>query len=158
MCTRFFKFDKNQCLGILDYLTFQEKMQFTGVNRALNIERIYLLTNKREEMIRSLELAPRETIDDLIMKIRLNYSNDELTKSFNEFQIPRGGAKAVELLNNELYSKLFKKPILEKNPEEICTVYRVLFALFGEYDIANIYGDQLFWIKCTEYMIKNSKI
>ena len=150
------KFDKNQYLCVLDFLNFQEKIQFTGINRGFIIERIYLLNNKREEMIRSLELAPRENIDDLIMKTRLNYSNDELSKKFNEFQIPRGGAKAVELLNNELYSKLFKKPILEKNPEEICTVYRVLFALFGEYDIANIYGDQLFWIKCTEYMIKNS--
>ena len=150
------KFDKNQYLCVLDFLNFQEKIQFTGINRGFIIERIYLLNNKREEMIRSLELAPRENIDDLIMKTRLNYSNDELSKKFNEFQIPRGGAKAVELLNNELYSKLFKKPILEKNSEEICTVYRVLFALFGEYDIANIYGDQLFWIKCTEYMIKNS--
>ena len=59
-------------------------------------------------------------------------------------------------INNELYAKLFKKPILEKNAEETCIVYRVLFALFGEYEIANIYGDQLFWVKCTEYMNKNS--
>ena len=151
-----FKFEKNQCLGILDFLTFQEKFQFTGINRAFNIERIYLLNNKREEMIRSLELSPRETLDDLIMSIRLKYSNDELSKNFVEYQIPRGAAKAVELLNNELYSKLFKKPILEKNANEICTVYRVLFTIFGEYEIADIYGDQLFWIKCTEYMIKNS--
>ena len=151
-----FKFEKNQCLGILDFLTFQEKFQFTGINRAFNIERIYLLNNKREEMIRSLELSPRETLDDLIMSIRLKYSNDELSKNFVEYQIPRGGAKAVELLNNELYSKLFKKPILEKNANEICTVYRVLFTIFGEYEIADIYGDELFWIKCTEYMIKNS--
>ena len=150
------KFDKNQCLCILDFLNFQEKFQFTGINRGFNIERIYLLNNKREEMIRSLELSPRETIDDLIMKTRLQYSNEELSKSFVEYQIPRGGAKAVELLNNDLYSKLFKKPILEKNAEEICTVYRVLFALFGEFEIANIYGDKSFWIKCTEYMIKNS--
>ena len=35
-------------------------------------------------------------------------------------------------INNDLYSKLFKKPMLEKNSEEICIVYRVLFALFGE--------------------------
>ena len=150
------KFDKNQYLCILDFLNFQEKIQFTGINRGFIIERIYLLNNKREEMIRSLELSPRENIDDLIMKTRLNYSNEELSKKFNEFQIPRGGAKAVELLNNELYSKLFKKPLLDKNPEEICTVYRVLFTLLGEYDLANVPDDQLFWIKCTEYMGKNS--
>ncbi len=150
------KFDKTQYLGILDYLNFEEKINFTGISRGFNIERIYLLNNKREDLIRSLELSPRETVEDLIIEIRLKYPNIELTKSFNEFQIARGGAKAVELLNNDLYSKLFKKPMLEKNSEEICIVYRVLFALFGEYEIANIYGDQLFWIRCTEYMIKNS--
>ena len=150
------KFDKIQCLGILDFLTFEEKINFTGISRGFNIERIYLLNNKREDLIRSLELNPRETVEDQIIEIRLKYSNVELSKDFNEFQIARGGAKAVELLNNDLYSKLFKKPVLEKNCEEIYIVYRVLFALFGEYEIANIYGDQLFWIKCTEYMIKNS--
>ena len=150
------KFDKTQCLGILDFLNFKEKIFFTGITRGFNIERIYLLNNKREEMIRSLELKPRETVEDLIIEIRLKNSNVELSKNFVEFQVARGGAKAVELLNNDLYSKLFKKPILEKNSEEICIVYRVLFTLFGEYDIATIYGDQLFWIKCTEYLIKNS--
>ena len=150
------KFDKNQYLAILNYLNFEEKINFTGINRGFIIERIYLLNNKREEMIRSLELTQGETVDDLIMKTRLNYSKDELEKNFTEFQIPRGGAKAVELLNNELYSKLFKKSILEKNSEEIYTVYRVLFAIFGEYEIANIFEDQLFWIKCTEYLNKNS--
>ena len=122
------KFDKTQCLGILDFLTIQEKMQFTGINRGFIIERIYLLNYKREEMIRSLELSPNETVDDLITKTRLKYSNDELTKSFNEFQIAKGGANAVELLNKDLYSKLFKKTMIEKNPEEICAVYRVLFS------------------------------
>ena len=151
-----FKFEKNQCLGILDFLSFHEKFIFTGINRAFNIERIYLLNNKREEMIRSLELSDRETVDDLILQIRLKYTNEELSKSFTQYEVPRGAAKAVELLNNDLYAKLFKKPFLEKNSEELCIVYRVLFTLFGEYELATISGDQIFWIKCTEYMIKNS--
>ena len=150
------KFEKTQCLGILDFLNFEEKIQFTGINRGFILERIYLLNNKREDLIRSMDLPQRETVDDLITQIRLKYSNVELSKNLTEFQASRGGIKAVELLNNELYGKLFKKPILEKNAEEICIIYRVLFALFGEYKIATIYGDQLFWIKCTEYLINNS--
>ena len=150
------KFDKTECLGIIDFLDFGEKMQFTGISRGFVNERIYLLNTKREEIIKSMDLASNETIDDLIMKIRLKYSNDELSKSFAKFQIARGGAKAVELLNNDLYAKLFKKPMLEKNVDDICTVYRVLLALFGEFKIATISGNQLFWIKCTEYIIGNS--
>jgi hypothetical protein len=143
-------------LGILDFLNFEEKIQFTGINRGFILERIYLLNNKREDLIRSMDLPQRETVDDLITQIRLKYSNVELSKNLVEFQASRGGIKAVELLNNELYGKLFKKPILEKNSEEICIIYRVLLALFGEYKIATIFGDQLFWIKCTEYLINNS--
>ena len=150
------KFEKTQCLGILDFLNFEEKIQFTGINRGFILERIYLLNNKREDLIRSMDLPQRETVDDLITQIRLKYSNVELSKNLVEFQASRGGIKAVELLNNELYGKLFKKPILEKNSEEICIIYRVLLALFGEYKIATIFGDQLFWIKCTEYLINNS--
>ena len=150
------KFEKTQCLGILDFLNFEEKIHFTGINRGFILERIYLLNNKREDLIRSMDLPQKETVDDLITQIRLKYSNVELSKNLVEFQASRGGIKAVELLNNDLYGKLFKKPILEKNAEEICIIYRVLFALFGEYKIATIYGDQLFWIKCTEYLINNS--
>ena len=150
------KFDKTQYLGIIDFLDFGEKMQFTGISRGFINERIYLLNTKREEIIKSMDLSSNETIDDLIMKIRLKHSNDELSKSFAKFQIARGGAKAVELLNNDLYAKLFKKPMLEKNVDDICTAYRVLLALFGEFKIATIPGNQLFWIKCTEYLIGNA--
>ena len=151
------KFEKSQILGILDFLNFQEKIQFTGINRGFNIERIYILNNKREELIKGLELNQDETIDDLIMKIKLKYSNDELNKEFNEFQVSRGAAKAVELLNNPLYSKLFKKTTLDKNADEICKVYRTLFTLLGEYQIANIPEDEYFWIKCTEYLNNKSE-
>ena len=151
------KFEKSQILPILDFLNFEDKIQFTGINRGFNIERIYILNNKREEIIRSLDLASDETIDDLIMKTKLKYSNDELNKKFTEFQLSRGAVKAVELLNNPLYSKLFKKPVLDKNAEEICNVYRTLFTLLGEYQIANIPEDEYFWIKCTEYLNNKSE-
>ena len=40
------KFEKSQILTILDFLDFKEKIQFTGINRGFNIERIYILNNK----------------------------------------------------------------------------------------------------------------
>ena len=90
------------------------------------------------------------------MKIRLKYSNEELSKPFIQFQIARGAAKAVELLNNDLYSKLFKKTEIENHFEEIYLIYRILFVLIDENDIANITDNKIFWVKCTEYLISNS--
>ena len=150
------KYDKITCLGILDYLNFKEKIEFTGINRAFNLERISLLNYERENYIHSLELGSKETVDDLIMKIRLKYSKEELTKPFNEFQIPKGPYKAVELLNNDLYCKIFKKDIIEKNEEEICIIYRALLILLGEFEIASIFNDKKFWKKCIEYLSENS--
>lgn len=89
------KYDKIKCLGILDFLTFQENMEFTGIHCGFNIERISFLNNKREDFIKILELSNRETINDLIMKIRLNYTNDELSKNFTKFEMSRGPSKAV---------------------------------------------------------------
>ena len=50
------KFEKEKILTVLDFLNFQEKMEFTGINRGFIIERIYILNDKREELIRSLDL------------------------------------------------------------------------------------------------------
>ena len=150
------KFEKIKCLEILDFLNFQEKMEFTGIHRGFKIERISLLNTKREDYIRSLELSNRETIDDAIMKIRLKYSKDELSKPFGSFQVSRGPSKAVELLNIELYSKIFKKNKIDKKDEEKLIIFRALFILFGEFDIANIYNIDKFWEKCIEYINRNS--
>ena len=121
------------------------------------MERINILNNKKEEIIKSIDLSPNETINDLITKTRLKYSNDELSQSFSNFQIARGGSKAVELLNNDLYSNIFKKSLTDKKIDEICIVYRVLLTLFGEYKICSISENKLFWTKCTEYMNENSE-
>ena len=86
-------------------------MEFTGIHRGFNIERISLLNNKREDFTKTLELSNRETINDLIMKVRLKYSKEELSKSFIKFKISKGPSKVVELLNFELYSKILKKLI-----------------------------------------------
>ena len=151
------KYEKKIFLGILDYLNFQEKMEFTGINRWFIFERISALNIKREELIRSLELEGKDTIEDVIMRTRLKYSKEQLSKKFNEFQIATGASKAVLLLDNEVYSKLFEKPYIEKNEDEICNVYRILMVLINEYDIANIINNKLFWKKCTEYLNRNSK-
>ena len=150
------KYEKKIFLGILDYLNFQEKMEFTGINRGFIFERISVLNNKREELIRSLELEENQTIEDVIINTRLKYSKEQLSTKFSEFQIATGASKAVLLLDNEIYSKFFEKTYIEKNEDEICNVYRILMVLINEFDIASIMNNKLFWKKCKEYLSSNS--
>ena len=141
---------------VLDFLNLQEKIYFTGVHRGFKAERVYLLNLKREEAISSLELRDRETLDDRIVKFKLKHSQKDLTKPFNDFVIAKASTKTVTLLDQDLYSKLFKTPILDDNLNDIYIIYRLLFVLFGEHEIADIMDDRVFWVKCTEYLVTKS--
>jgi len=73
-----------------------------------------------------------------------------------KFILSKSATKTVILLDNALYSKLFKTPILDDSLSDIYIIYRLLFVLFGEHEIADIMDDRLFWVKCTEYLITKS--
>ena len=147
---------KNAFIYVLDFLNLQEKIAFTGIHRGFKAERAYLFNMKREEIIGSLELRDRETLDDRIVQFKLKHSQNDLAKPFGEFSVSKAAAKTVVLLNNDLYSKLFKTPILDDNLSDIYIIYRLLFVLFGEHEIADIMDDRLFWVKCTEYLMTKS--
>ena len=147
---------KNAFIYVLDFLNLQEKIAFTGIHRGFKAERAYLFNLKRDEIISSLELRDRETLDDRIVQFKLKHSQNDLAKPFGEFSVSKAAAKTVVLLNNELYSKLFKIPILDDNLSDIYIIYRLLFVLLGEHEIADIMDDRLFWAKCTEYLITKS--
>ena len=147
---------KNAFIYVLDFLNLQEKIAFTGIHRGFKAERAYLFNMKRDEIISSLELKNRETLDDRIVQFKLNHTQKDLTKPFGEFSASKAAAKTVILLNNDLYSKLFKTPILDDNLSDIYIIYRLLFVLLGEHEIADIMDDRLFWMKCTEYLISKS--
>jgi len=113
---------------------------------------------KRGDFIYSLELKDKETIEERINKLKSKYGDNisELTKPFTEFSPSKSSSKTVILLNNDLYAKLFKIPVLDENLNDIYIIYRLLFVLFGEHEIANIGDDRLFWKRCTEYLTTKS--
>jgi hypothetical protein len=50
------------------------------------------------------------------------------------------------LINTSLYNNL----------NDIYIIYRLLFVLLGENEIADIMDDRTFWVKCTEYLVTKS--
>ena len=151
-----FKDYKNAFIYVLDFLNLQEKIYFTGIHRGFKAERAYLFNWKREEIISSLELKNKETIESRIEDFKNKHSQKALTDPFDKFILSKSATKTVILLDNALYSKLFKTPILDDNLADIYIIYRLLFVLFGEHEIADIMDDRLFWVKCTEYLITKS--
>ena len=105
-------------------------------------------TNSLETQIKNIE----NTINEL----KNSYSIDELNnENFNEFLLTRGGLKAIELLNDKLYFKLFKN---ENFPNiEIIIVYRIYFQLVNkEKNIIEENDIEIFWKKVKEYFINKN--
>ena len=141
---------------VLDFLTFHERIQFTGIHRGFKIERAYLFNMKKDEAICCLELKDREKLDDRIFEFKLKNSKNDITAPFIEFEASKNAIKTVQLLDQELFSKLFKIQILDDYLEDIYIIYRLLFVLLGENEIADIMDDRTFWVKCTEYLVTKS--
>ena len=105
-------------------------------------------TNSLETQIKNIE----NTINEL----KNSYSNEELNnENFNEFLLTRGSLKAIELLNDKLYFKLFKN---ENFPNiEIIIVYRIYFQLVNkEKNIIEENDIEIFWKKVKEYFINKN--
>ena len=143
---------KNDFIYVFDFLDFKEKIQFSGIHRGFKNERIYLFNTKREEALASLELKERETLEDRITQFKLKYSKKEYLKPFDTFIINKSSAKSILLLDKEIYSKLFKQKVLDIKYSDMYILYRILFVFMGEPQIAEIPEDEVFWIKCTDYL------
>ena len=150
------KYYKYSFIYVLDFLNFNEKIQFTGILRGFKTERKYLFYMKREEVISCLELKDRETLQNRIILFKLRHSEKDINKPLGDFVASKSASKTVTLLDQDLYAKLFKTPVLDDDLSDIYILYRILFVLFGEHEIADIMDDRTFWIRCTEYLLTKS--
>ena len=97
-----------------------------------------------------------KNIENSINELKNLYSIDELTnENFNEFILTRGASKAIELLNDKLYFKLFKN---ENFPNiEIIIVYKIYFQLVNkEKNIIEENDIEIFWKKVKEYFLNKN--
>ena len=148
---------KDYFLYIFDFLEFKDQIQFSGIHKGFNIERIYLLNTKREVAIASLELKESETLDDRIKKFELNNPPEEYNKPFDNFNVSRYSKSAVLNLDKAKFSELFQEKFLDIKFNDIYIIYRILFILIKETKIGEIEDDVEFWQKCTEYLNFNGK-
>ena len=140
---------------LFEFLSFEETMEFTSISKKIKRQRIYIFNLQKINIIKNIGLDTEQNLEKKIKEYEENYSNNELNEPFIEFHLSRGAARAIQLLNNNNYSKIFRRPVLDNNLSQIYIAYRILFIFLNEVDIAKISDDKLFWIKCTEYL--NSK-
>ena len=137
------------------FLSFEETLEFTSISKKIKRQRIYIFNLQKINIIKNIGLDTEQNLEKKIKEYEENYSNNELNEPYIDFHLSRGAARAIQLLNNNNYSKIFRRPVLDNNLSPIYIAYRILFIFLNEVDIAKISDDKLFWIKCTEYL--NSK-
>ena len=141
---------------MFQFLDLKDLIEFTSISKKIKRQRIYAFNIQKNKILKLIGIEKEEILNNKIKEYEENYSEEELNKSYIDFQLSRGASRAVKLLNNDMYSKIFRRPVLDNNLSKIYIAYRVLFLFFGEFEIANIPEDKLFWVKCTEYLNSNS--
>ena len=140
---------------LFEFLSFEDTLEFTSISKKIKRQRIYIFNLQKTNIIKNIGLNNEQNLEKKIKEYEENYSTNELNEPYIEFHLSSGAARAIQLLNNNNYSKIFRRPVLDSNLSSIYIAYRILFIFLKEVDIAKIPDDKLFWVKCTEYL--NSK-
>ena len=97
-------------------------------------------------------------------KNKLNLQEDDMNQNqeidIMNFNLTKGTLKAIKLLNEDIFSRLFSE---KKTPKkEILLVYKIYFQLINYQEIINKYkidlSDAIFWERCRNYFMKNKGI
>jgi hypothetical protein len=80
---------------------------------------------------------------------------EDLSKEIIPFQLTRGAIKAVELLNENMYFKLFTDGTVPA--DDVILPYRILFSLVNYAELLNIKDNEDFWRKTSQYFVEKSE-
>ena len=96
------------------------------------------------------------TVQDQITSLKLKYKSDQFDIEPPKFSLSRGTVKAIELLNNGEYGKIFNDKELIPPLDTIIFVYRIFFQFLKDNDIKHIKDKKLFWIEASDFILNNS--
>jgi len=82
------------------------------------------------------------------------YSEEELARELSPFALTKGAIKAVDLLNTQIYTKIFNTTSVPN--EDILFAYKLYFRLLNNEEITKLKGIE-FWIKCCNFFIKEDE-
>ena len=141
--------------SILQFLTKNEQIILFSCNKSLSKLTINILKDAISQYKQDYDILIGETIDDKIKGLEEKYSKEELNEPLKKFELSRGALKAIGLLDDEIYMRIFIRPVQEKILKEISTIYRIFCQFLGFNDIVEIKNDKLFWEKFSKYVLDN---
>ena len=96
------------------------------------------------------------TAQDQINSLKLKYKSEDFESEPQKFVLSKGAVKAIEMLNNENYNKIFQNKELEPSLDGIIIVYRIFFQFLKDNNIKNIQDKKLFWLEASDYILNHN--
>ena len=142
--------------SLSSFLDKETRYNFFSCNKKL----IKYIKEKLRDTLTTLEtknnISESSTIQDQINALKLKYTNDQFNTEPPTFSLSRGTVKAIELLNNEDYGRIFHDKDLLSPLDSIIFVYRIFFQFLKDNNLKYIKNEHLFWIKASDYILENS--
>ena len=142
--------------SISSFLDKETRYNLFSCNKKL----IKYIKEKLRDTLTTLEtknnISESSTIQDQIHALKFKYTNEQFDTDPPKFSLTRGTIKAIELLNNEDYGKIFHDKELLSPLDSIIFVYRIFFQFLKDNDLKYIQNDHLFWIKASDYILEKS--
>ena len=143
----------NTLSSFLDELS---QFNFLSCNKKLSKYLYEKLKTSLEEFKTKNNITPSSTIQDQINSLKLKYKSDDFNAEVPKFALSKGTVKAIDLLNDDTYNKVFRKKELDPPLDKIILVYRIFFKLLKDNTICKIHDDKLFWLEASEYILNNN--
>ena len=141
--------------SILQFLTKSEQIALSSCNKSFASLVLGLLKDKLSKYKNICDIFIGQTMDDKINSLEAKYSQEELNAPIKEFELSRGCSKALGLLDEELYLRVFNRAPPEKTLDEIVIVYKLFCQLLNKEDLVQIKDDKKFWEQFSSYILEN---
>ena len=131
-------------------------MVFYSINKKLYLKTlIEVLNNIQNSYKKIFGLLIGQTYESKLNLLEMKYKPEELNAEIPAFTLGRGTIKALELLDQESYLKLFQKPPEQNKLQEILIVYKIFCQLLKKEDLVKIKDEREFWEKFSKYVMDN---
>lgn len=148
--------NRENLMLIASYLDSNTKINLFSTSRKFK----YYLTSEIESLRRKFEINNDITISSKIIdkksELKIRYKDEQLNAEVPPFQISRGAAKAVELLNEELYNRIYHQTDLKEPLNKIILIYRIYMQLLANNTISSIKDDNEFWNSFCKFILENN--
>lgn len=135
-----------KAVKIFSFLTKRENLLCTSMNKLMGKNS---LTYLYQEIFKDLEDS-----DYKLSQYKLkNYNDLHIPdEGFPAFVMSRGANRAIDLLNENIYNKIFTQA--QVPTDDVKLIYRIFFFLINKGSIAIIEDQNEFWSECSSYIMK----